>query len=512
MRRTVWILLFSGCVWMYAADWLTDGGDPQRTGWQRDEKTLTRDNVQGMKALWKIQLDNKPREMHSLFPALIIDRVDTSRGPKQMAIVAGISDNVYGIDVTAGEVLWKTHFTSTWTPPANARPGGVLCPGGLTATPIVVPAGAPGKYFVYAISWDGLLHQLNAANGEEVTAPVKFVPPNGKPYSLNFFHNVLYTTTAQGCGGNPNRIYTMDLSSPEKKVAYFATTGGSWGRSGAALDFDGNAYAPTGDGPFDPSRNQWAEALVGVTKTAELKDYYAPSNAAWLWKMDQDMQVTPAIFKYKGRDLLATASKECRIFLLDLQDVGGDDHRTPLDRTTWMCNEEVNFAAAGVWGSLATWEDSNGTRWLLSPIWGPSHPDFKVPVSYGPVVHGAIVAWKVEEQNGKPKLAPAWMSRDMDQAEPPVIANGIVFAYGNGESSVQATPELGLGANTAEYRIKNSTHAVLYALDAETGKELWNSGDEIKSFAHFAGLSVANGRVYLGTYDSVLYSFGLPGR
>ena len=26
----------------------------------------------------------------------------------------------------------------------------------------------------------------------------------------------------------------------------------------------------------------------------------------------------------------------------------------------------------------------------------------------------------------------------------------------------------------------------------------------------FSGLSVANGRVYIGTYDSILYSFGLP--
>ena len=76
---------------------------------------------------------------------------------------------------------------------------------------------------------------------------------------------------------------------------------------------------------------------------------------------------------------------------------------------------------------------------------------------------------------------------------------------------MQATPEIGLGANSSAIRAKNSTHAVLYALDAETGKELWNSGDQIQSFAHFAGLSIANGRVYLGTYDSVLYSFGLEG-
>jgi outer membrane protein assembly factor BamB len=119
------------------------------------------------------------------------------------------------------------------------------------------------------------------------------------------------------------------------------------------------------------------------------------------------------------------------------------------------------------------------------------------------------VAFKLEESNGKFTLVPAWMSRDMNRAEPPVVANGIVFSYGNGENTEQAYPERGLYDYSPE-RIKNSTHAVLYALDAETGKELYSSGDQITTFNHFSGLSVANGRVYIGTYDSVLYCFGLP--
>jgi len=157
---------------------------------------------------------------------------------------------------------------------------------------------------------------------------------------------------------------------------------------------------------------------------------------------------------------------------------------------------------------MASWEDSKGTRWVLTPFWGPVHPDFKVPISYGRVKHGAIVAFKVEDKGGKVQLTPAWMSRDMDQAEPPVIANGVVFAYGSGENTAQAYPDRGLD-DQSPLRIKASTHAVLYALDAETGKELYSSGDQIASFAHFTGLSVANGRVYLGTFDSVLYCFGL---
>ena len=58
-------------------------------------------------------------------------------------------------------------------------------------------------------------------------------------------------------------------------------------------------------------------------------------------------------------------------------------------------------------------------------------------------------------------------------------------------------------------RIPLSTHAVLYALDAQTGKELWSSGDEIKSWNHWSGISVANGRVYIGTFDGNIYSYGI---
>src|SRR5262249_23911633 len=149
-------------------------------------------------------------------------------------------------------------------------------------------------------------------------------------------------------------------------------------------------------------------------------------------------------------------------------------------RTPLLCNEEANFASAGIWGSMASWEDSRGTRWVVTPIWGPSHSEFKPPISYGIVKHGAIVALKVEDKNSKPQLTPVWMSRDMDQAEPPVVANGIVFAYGSGENTTQAYPDRGLN-DTSPLRIATSTHATLYALDAETGKELYSSGDQIAS-------------------------------
>jgi hypothetical protein len=61
-------------------DWLTDGGDPQRTAWQRHETILTKDNVKDMKLLWKVKLDNETRQMHSLFPPMIAGNVTTPGG------------------------------------------------------------------------------------------------------------------------------------------------------------------------------------------------------------------------------------------------------------------------------------------------------------------------------------------------------------------------------------------------------------------------------------------------
>ena len=500
-----------GCLTGFAADWLADDGDPQRTSWQKDEKILSPASVKNMKLLWKVKLDNKPREMHSLLPPLIVGKAATSAGPKEIAIVAGSSDNLYAIDVAKGTILWNKHFDSGSLETAGGRGGGTFCPGGITATPVIGPGATPDKYTIYAASWDGTLHQLNVADGEDLAPPSKFMPPNGKPYGLNLSNCVIYTTTAQGCGGNPNVMYAYDLAT-HKTATYSPGSGGMWGRKGPGISSDGTVWSGTGDGSFHPENSSFGQAIIGVkqdpaTKSLVLSDYYGPSNAEWLQKRDLDMEVTPSIFKYKNRELMVSSSKECRIWLMDTAAPGGDDHRTPLYRTPILCNEQVNMNL-GVWGAMATWEDSKGTRWIVSPFWGPAYTGIHAPIEYGSVVHGAVAAFKLKDDSGKLSLDLAWISRDMNQADPPVIANGVVFGYGSGESATLHWPEPGHIAGTAG-RIAESTHAVLYALDGQTGKELWSSGDQITSWNHFSGISVANGRVYVGTYDGFEYCFGI---
>ncbi|MDQ2712950.1 MAG: pyrrolo-quinoline quinone, partial [Acidobacteriota bacterium] len=387
------------CVSGQQANWLTDGGGPRRTNWQEDEHILTKENVKDLKILWKLKLDNQPREMHSLFPPLIVGSIQTAQGIKQLAIEAGISDNIYAIDIDTGMIVWKKHFE--YPPIKEGRgsdPGDPLCPGGQTATPVIGPAGESGKRTLYALAGDGQIHSLNVADGQETAPPVKFGFGNSKSYSLNMWKGVIFTTTSQSCNGSPNQVWAIDVNDPTKKVMTFnPRSGGLWGREGASIDSTGTAWAPTGDGIYDPENRTFGNGLIAVKvegNQLQLQDWFEPRNWFWMRKRDLDMQVTPAIFDYEGQELLATGSKACRVYLLDTKAAGGDDHQTPLAETQLLCNEETNFASAGIWGSLATWQEPDGVRWILTPFWGPVHRNFHAPVSYGPVTNGAIVALK----------------------------------------------------------------------------------------------------------------------
>jgi outer membrane protein assembly factor BamB len=520
MKRILATIVVCAGVTVGATDFLTEGVDNARTGWVQDEKIFTTANVGGSTLLWKIKLESTPRSMHNLFAPLVAERVTTPQGTREIAVVAGVTDDLFGIDVATGTQIWRRHFDGTI---ANPNPSNdTLCPGGQTAVPTMAQT-APGKYTIYAVSWDGRLRQVNLADGEDVAPPEKFVPGGGKPYALNLYNGVVYTATAQGCGGLTNAFYSFDLAS-RRSSAFLPAGGGLWGRRGAAISSDGMVYLGTGDGQFDASARRLGNAIVGVkiddNTQLQLADFFAAPNANWLWRRDLDVNTTPVAFDYKGRKFLVGTSKECKIWLLDRDALGGEDHRTTLHTTPLICNDAQAFDGRGVWGALSAWQDAAGNQWVLVPFWGPVSTQFKAPIEYGRPAGGGVAAFKLVERAGTWELAPAWLSRDMDLAEEAVIANGIVFAYAAGEDATQVVPDVawnepggskyGGGLNSGPVRrIPGSRRAALYALDGQTGKELWSSGTQIESWNHFSGLTVANGRAYIATFDGVLYCFGV---
>ena len=86
---------------------------------------------------------------------------------------------------------------------------------------------------------------------------------------------------------------------------------------------------------------------------------------------------------------------------------------------------------------------------------GRVNPELKVPATNGAAPNGSVVAFKLDEQNGAPVLVPAWVSRDLKSPVPPVVTSGVVFALSTGG------------------------RAVLYGLDAATGKELYSTGNQV---------------------------------
>jgi len=348
---------------------------------------------------------------------------------------------------------------------------------------------------------------MDLTTGDESEPAIQVLPlPYGKPYGLNLVNNVVYTVTGQGCGGVPNALYAVNLQNKKLTVSS-PPQAGLWGTAGPAVGSDGTIYFESGDGAYDASTGKLSTSVEAFTFSNDqltLKDYYSPSNHVWLTRRDLDMNATPVIFPYKGRDLLVGSGKEGRYFVMDSKSMGGADHETPIFRSELYSNKNVNFQTEGTWGSLASWESKDGTRWVLGPTGGALAVPF--PISNGPTPNGGIIALKLKERDDKAELTPAWSSRDMMTSEPPVIANGVVFVLAGGEFTGQANDAVG-GLFSAQERIKRSVPAKLFALDALTGKELYSSGDQIASFLHQAGPAIADGKVVFGTFDGTVYCY-----
>src|SRR5438445_4255721 len=147
MRRiSLWALLLASLAAspMGAADWVTHSGDFQRTGWQKDETKISKDTLKDLKLLWKIKLETKQRSVYSLYGPLIVERAITDRGFKEIAFVAGAGNDLFAVDADLGRLLWQKHFDWHADVPETEQ-ASFLCPGGLTAWPVLQPGPQRGR-------------------------------------------------------------------------------------------------------------------------------------------------------------------------------------------------------------------------------------------------------------------------------------------------------------------------------------------------------------------------------
>lgn len=292
---------------------------------------------------------------------------------------------------------------------------------------------------------------------------------------------------------------------------------GIWGRGGPVVSADGRLYAATGDGEFTPATSEFGSSVIAVS-LPELKvaDYYVPMNFRYVTKFDLDMGASsPVWFAHRNFNLLAGGGKEGTLYFLNADELGAKDHQTPL-ATYRLSNDEHAYEENGIWGGLSSWRDESGDTWVYVPVWGAISKDApKFPRTNGPTPDGNIMAFKVALDNisKQPALEPVWVSRDFNRPEPVVISNGVVFAISTGENPLQTTGTRVVYSNqrllSDTERSAKTSHVVLYALDAKTGKALFDSGDAITGWARFSGLALADGRVYVVDHDSRVHCFGL---
>jgi outer membrane protein assembly factor BamB len=551
-------------------EWLTWGGDPERTGWNRGETTLSKQTVGRLALRWKTQIDKDVSiEIESgnsmLTTPLVAQGIRTPQGQKTVVYTLSMSNTLAALDAATGAPIWRRAFDNTVEPTSAAN---WICTNTSTATPVIDKA----KSIIYMLAADGRLHGVDLASGAaKLIPPPEFVTPFSRNWSLNLVDGVLYTTVGRGCGNGPvpgapapppgtirgsgpaparegvpgetpargrgrgvppppvaAHMIAMDLNNPARPIARFFTStarpNGAWSRAGLAYGRD-SFLVQTADGPWNPKEGLWGQTLLRLApKTLEVLDYFTPSILEALNANDLDYGSGGTLeFTYRNRPLVVSAGKDGTVYLLDAKALGGTDHRTPLFSIK-AGNDELSYASMGVWGAPATFVNARNERWVYFPMWGPPSKNVQFEKTNGAAVDGSIMAFQVVLDGDKPVLVPKWMSRNLSVPDSPVIANGVVYAISTGENTLQRhtdpryhaifqkpgePPLPKTGTLTAEERGQNTTHAILYALDAETGQELYSSKDDIDDWTHLSSITVADGSVYLTTRKTFVYAFGL---
>ncbi len=333
---------------------------------------------------------------------------------------------------------------------------------------------------VYVISSDGMLHVLGLPSGKDMQRPARFLPANARWSSPIAVGTTLYASTSGGCGDAPDAIWAIDLDSDDKPVVSWRTDGGPVAGA-VAFTSDGTLIAAIGAGQVTGSGK--ANAIVALdAKTLQVKDWFSQPSAEFV--------TGPSILRHNDKEIVAAATKDGRVWLLDAKSLGGADHATPLHVSQTVLGSGATIAA----DALAAWRPAaaDAASWILVPVSGRLASG--LPSTNGAITTGAVVAMKVSDTGGTLALAPGWVSQNLNAPATPLVVNGVAFTLATGVSdgaSGQGTP------------------AVLHAYDGATGARVWTSGKAMTTPASPGSLWVGYGQVYVGASDGTLHAFGL---
>jgi len=428
------------------------------------------------------------------------------KGVFNVVFVVTEHDSVYAFDADgiADTPLWHVNFTKpaigVTTVPAESLVCNVIVPEiGITGTPVIDPA--TGTLYVVAMTLEQFgqtyvqrLHALDVATGaERPGSPVDIeasVPGTGdgnttvtfKPFlykqraGLLLLKGVVYTAWTSHCdAGNYHGWLIGYNAATLQRVSVYTSTpnwyAGSFWQGGAApaADENGNIYLVSANGTFDAERggSDLGESIIklSTTNTLSVADYFTPFDADALSLKDMDLGSSGTLLLPDAAGtpahphLLVSGSKAGGIYVLDRDNLG-------------------HFHAGG---------DTQIVQFLASAV----GPVFGTPVYFNNTVYFAA---------------------KNDAIKAFSVSNGLLSAQPVSQS-VGPVPYLGSAPSISA---NGSTHGILWVIDTSAQLRAYdasNLADElyhasVGSYVKFSTPTIANGKVYAGTLNSLVV-FGL---
>jgi outer membrane protein assembly factor BamB len=460
-----------------AFDWPQFNLDPQHSGNNTQESTITLANVAELKQLFRVSLpaiaDGAPA---------FLSGVSTAGGTRDLLFLTTKAGHIVAVDAHTGEQIWVKQY-----PAGSCRINNGSQPCYTTSSPAIDPS----REYVYSYGLDGKVHKYQVGDGKEITTGgwpevTTLKPFNEKGSSALAMatasdgNTYLYMTnggylgdrgdyqghvTAINLADGSQRVFNTDCSN---QAVHFVEKPGTpdcpavqsaiWARAGvvyyAATD---RIYMATGNGDYDPARHDWGDSVIalhpdGTGYGGDPVDSYTPTDYQRLQDLDLDLGSTaPAILPVPAGSSVAhlglQGGKDAVLRLLDLDNLSGQGGPGHTGGEVAVLN---GIALGDIFTAPAVWVDPNGeTTWafLVDPR----------------AIHGLRL---VLDSSGKPSLEEAWTLNGGGSS--PIIANGVVYY---------------------------ASYSGIRALDPTSGRVLWH--DASIGNIHWESPIVANGILYI---------------
>jgi hypothetical protein len=272
-------------------------------------------------------------------------------GGKGAFFAVTTGNDVFAFDETTGAQVWTTNIGSS---PTNSGAGcGSIHPIGILSTP-VIDAATRTIYVAGAIGTASItrheVHALSVDDGKEkagfpvivggTSGSTTFTPsPQNQRSALSLVNGTLYVAYGGhvgDCGPYHGWVVGIDTTDPTKKGGW-ATLGqgeGIWAPGGMASDGNG-VFAVTGNSTVGAADHMSSdsEQVVRITGVGVLnrsnQNLFFPSRWRTMDSGDQDFgSASPVYITVPGStpsNMLAAASKDGHLYLLDAANLGGMD-------------------------------------------------------------------------------------------------------------------------------------------------------------------------------------------